>query len=1188
MSLPAETIPARAGARPADSRPMPDWPGGHGISATDIAAALGLPTPTPAQQQVIEAPPSPALVVAGAGSGKTETMAGRVVWLVANGHVRRDEILGLTFTRKAAGELAERIGARLALIDEFGRRGLLPHLRDIVRSGALARIDAAATPAQRETVRREVLDALARSFDTGWDPAAPRTVDDLMIRPRVATYNAFADSIVREHAARIGRDPDAAMLSQSASWLIARHVVLKAQIPGLEEVDRALNGVVDAVQRLSAEVLDHRIDLDELQRVALDQAAAFEPYREKAEVDKAAGNLLAMPILVQLVRDCIAAKQRRGVLDFADQVNGAYQIVEAAPQVRADLREQYRVVLLDEYQDTSVIQTRFLAELFRDGTVMAVGDPHQSIYGWRGASADNLYAFDAAFAREAPAAHFSLMTSWRNDARILAAANRVLRPLQGRGSFTVPELEPRPGAGEGRVSSRFELTVDDEAAAVADWFADVRAGHTTARPHGAGSAARPHTGAILFRSKKHMQTFAKALGDRGIPHRILGLGGLLSTPEVTDVVSVLRVLHDPTAGSSLIRLLVGPRFRVGVADMAALYDLAATLAVRDGSLAPLPDELKDRLRTSAGVDEAVSIVDAVDFIRTARDAYRLLEQITPEGRRRLRRAGEMLDRLRRAVGQPIPELIRLIEIELRLDIELAANETRGSARVASTQLRAFVDEVRGFLAADERGTIGSLLAWLDKAESTDELMPRTEPPEPGVVQLLTIHGSKGLEWDAVAVVRMVDDELPSRVSDTSGWFGFGVTPFSLRGDAAALPQFRWDPAGAMAEAGEDPAKRHKAALDSLAAGRTKAYPHGGALVQFKDAYRAYQQEEERRLAYVAVTRARSDLLLTGAHWAGQKAPRKPSPYLLDVIDELGLDEIGEVDKDDNPYGGTALTRQWPLDPLGRRRTRVTEAAELVRGTPPSEPTPQAARLLAEREERGRGRELAAPTRIPASRFKDYVTDFAGTLAQIDRPLPERPYTQTRIGTLFHQWVEQRSGIAGPGSSSDDALWESDEELWSDAAASDTEVSAEDEAALERLRETFLRSEWAHLKPLEVETEIDFALPSADGSPAHIVICKLDAVYDRGGRIEIVDWKTGKAPRTAAEREERMLQLALYRIAYHRRHGVPLEQIDVALYYVADDLVIRGDRIYSEGELVQRWNAARAARRASSSSDSSGR
>ncbi|WP_258567273.1 hypothetical protein [Microbacterium sp. Se5.02b] len=137
--------------------------------------------------------------------------------------------------------------------------------------------------------------------------------------------------------------------------------------------------------------------------------------------------------------------------------------------------------------------------------------------------------------------------------------------------------------------------------------------------------------------------------------------------------------------------------------MAALYDLGRTLSERDTAMAPLPEEVRARLRSSRGADEAVSIVDAVDVVRAVRDDYRLLEAITPEGRARIRAAGEMLERLRRASSQPIPELIRLIELELRLDIELAANETRGPARIAATQLRAFADEVRAFLAADDRG-----------------------------------------------------------------------------------------------------------------------------------------------------------------------------------------------------------------------------------------------------------------------------------------------------------------------------------------------------------------------------------------------------------------------------------------------------------------------------------------------------
>ncbi len=1170
----------RSVAEPVEARAQDAWEGGHGISATDIAAALGLPAPTAAQQRVIEAPPTPALVVAGAGSGKTETMSGRVVWLVANELVARDEILGLTFTRKAAGELAERIALRLDRIDEYGRRGLLPHLPEIVATGALARVDAAGSAAQRAIVQREVLDDLAEQYGTGWDPTAPRPAEDLIIRPRVSTYNAFADGIVREHAAHIGRDPDAAMLSQSASWLIARAVVLRAEIPGLDEVDRALGGVIDAVQRLAGDVLDHRVDIDAMVRIAADQADAFEPYRSSADVDKAVVNLRTMPILADLVREYIAEKARRGVLDFADQVGGAFDIVEASADVRAELRAQHRVVLLDEYQDTSVIQTRFLSALFRDGAVMAVGDPHQSIYGWRGASADNLYAFGRTFAHEQTAQTYSLMTSWRNDTRILDVANRVLLPLQ-RASLAVPELEARPGSGVGHVDVRFAETVDDEAAEVASWFEQLRAAHDET------AAGRPHTGAILFRSKRHMQTFAGALAARGIPHRILGLGGLLATPEVVDVVSALRVIHDPTAGSALIRLLVGPRFAIGVADMAALYDLARELAVRDGALAPLTDELKQRLRSSRGADEAVSIVDAVDFVRTARDDYRLLEPISPEGRARLRSAGEMLERLRRAAGQPILELIRLIETELRLDIELAVNESRGPARVAATQLRAFGDEVRAFLTADDRGTISSLLAWLDKAEMTDELMPRTEPPEPGVVQLLTIHGSKGLEWDAVAVVRLVEDELPGRIVDAQGWFGFGVVPFELRGDRDALPRFSWDPRAAMDEAGEDPGKRHKAALDALAAGITKAYPHGGALRRFKDGYRDYQRAEERRLAYVAVTRARTDLLLTGSHWSGQKQVRKPSPYLLDAIDVLGLDPLDGPAGEDNPYEGAARTGVWPMDPLGGRRARVALAAEEVRAAiaaphPPA-PSEELERLLAERAARQRGVVADAPTRVPASRFKDYVTDYGGTIRSLTRPMPERPYRQTRLGTLFHAWVEQRSGSVGAGASLDDALWDLDDdlgpELAADAAADD-EIARADAEDLARLREIFERSEWAPLRPIAVETEIDFALPVGEGEPPRIVICKLDAVYrreDRGGRIEIVDWKTGRPPATAAQREERLLQLALYRLAYHRRFEVPLAEIDVALFYVADDLIIRDDTIYSEEALVQRWNAARAAR-----------
>ncbi|MBU4464956.1 MAG: PD-(D/E)XK nuclease family protein, partial [Actinobacteria bacterium] len=330
----------------------------------------------------------------------------------------------------------------------------------------------------------------------------------------------------------------------------------------------------------------------------------------------------------------------------------------------------------------------------------------------------------------------------------------------------------------------------------------------------------------------------------------------------------------------------------------------------------------------------------------------------------------------------------------------------------------------------------------------------------------------------------------------------------------------------------------------------------------------------------AITRARADLLLTGSQWGGQLTARQPSRYLVEMIDALELEPIVPADAGENPYlnrGGQVLS--WPLDPLGARGDAVRAAAAAVIAAAEAreeEPDEVLTRLLAERDARATVAGVEPPTRIPASRFKDYVTDYSSTVAALARPLPERPFRQTRLGTLFHAWVEQRSGRAGIGASPDDALWEVD------ADEDESEASVEDAADLLRLQAAFERSEWADLAPLEVETEIDFTLATPDGT-SHVVICKLDAVYrreDRGGRIEIVDWKTGRPPVGEQEREERMLQLALYRVAYHKRHGVPLDAIDVALYYVAHDLVVRGDAVYSEPELAQRWSAAREARSAS--------
>jgi DNA helicase-2/ATP-dependent DNA helicase PcrA len=1044
------------------------------ITAFDIADALGRPRPTDQQRAVIEAPLAPALVVAGAGSGKTETMANRVLWLLANGLVRPDQVLGLTFTRKAAGELGARIRERIAELAAVGLLG-----------------------------------------DT-YDPFEA---------PTVQTYNSYANSIYRDNAVVLGRESDGAVLGEAASWQLARTTVIRSRDARLASLTKNLDPVTKAVLGLSRAVAENVVDPAEVKEFAARFAsvAALPPGGRGAyaAVDTLVENVSALDTLLDVAAEYDAAKAARGLVEYSDQVALALAIVGKRREVAEQEREKFAVVLLDEYQDTSVTQTRLLAELFSGHPVMAVGDPNQSIYGWRGASASNLDDFPAAFGSRQ---RYALSTSWRNGGVILEAANALVAPL----SATVDRLEPSPFASNLPVDVAFEEDVRAEAAAAADWLA--------ARMSPRRSEAQP-SAAMLFRTRKMQGFFLEALRERGIPFHVLGLGGLLAEPEIADLVAALTVVHDPTAGLELIRLLAGSRWRLGVRDIHALNRLASTLRDRDYAQQPYDEELKQKLRTSVAEGEGGSIVDALDFIGSAREGHGFLEGFSETGLERLRHAARLFARLRSRVGLDLPDFVAFVLQELQLDIEVAANDYR---TLGTATIEAFYDALDGYLALADVATLGGFLSWLREAELREDLSPRPEDPEPGTVQVLTIHGAKGLEWDLVVVPRLVDDELPGKPVEGGyqGWLSFGQLPWPFRGDAAELPVFGWQQA-----------TTRKELADEFAA--------------FRDRVRAHLDREERRLAYVAVTRARHALLLTGSFWATQANPRQPSPFLLELEPIVGPAAVAPAGAE-NPLGDDLETITWPFDPLGRRRPAVEAAAAAVRVAAPALEGPWQRDLELLLEERRRRLSadglVAMPVRVPASRFKDYVSDPASVASSLRRPMPERPYRATQLGTLFHSWVENRYGIGGDA-----------EELDALPTELDTEDGV-DEGEFARLRSIFEASPWAARRPVDVEREIH--LPFG----GRIVICKIDAVYaipgpDGAERFEIVDWKTGKAPKDAADLEEKQLQLALYRLAYATWRGIDPDRVDAVFYYVSDDRIIRPEHIYDEAELLATWRAA---------------
>ncbi|GAA3108711.1 ATP-dependent DNA helicase [Kribbella aluminosa] len=1038
------------------------------------------------------------MIVAGAGSGKTTAMAARVVWLICTGQVQPEEVLGLTFTKKAANELDVRIR------------------EDLTKAGVLG-----------STLPKEqypILAAHLRSNIPNWEPEEPG-------EPVVSTYHAFAGTLIAEHGLRLGLEPDSRVLADATRFQLAGRVVRRSAGP-IRFASHHVPTLVNSLLALDGELADHLLRPDDIREhddaVRLEVAAA---RKQTVEVRKLAETALKRGEILQLVEEYQTYKGERGVVDFADQMALGARLAEECPEVAAVERARYKVVLLDEYQDTSVSQRRMLTALFAAGDgrghpVTAVGDPCQAIYGWRGASVANLDEFPSHFpqADGSPASRYVLSVNRRSGSRILAAANQHAAELYERHPGVIP-LEAPDNAPEGAITVGLFETRSEEI----EWVADaIVSAHRTRN-------RRWKDIGVLMRTNVDLSAVHEALIARKVPVEVVGLGGLLALPEVVDVVATLQAVNDLTANAAMLRILTGPRYRIGHRDLALLANRARMLADAGSHQA---DDLVSALDAAvAGMDstEVSSLAEAVD------DPGPL--EYAPEALVRFKELSTELRELRAHAGEPLLDLVRRVISTIGLDVELTATPDHVDAG-RRDHLAAFLDAVGNFVSTESDGSLDGLLAYLAAEEEYAAGLDLAVPSEADSVKLLTTHRSKGLEWPIVFVPTLVAKVFPSDRGRDKWTTNAKVLPWPLRGDADTLPDIH----------------------DLTNAG----------LKVFADECKDMNALEERRLGYVAFTRAKELLVATG-HWWGptQKRPRGPSSYLSALKQHAGERVVAWAEQpdlsDENPELAEQTQAPWPAPYDRDSFQRRLDSAALVQQARAEGPSPDAEesllldeqatvarwdseleRLLSEaRESRSRkAYDVTLPVALSATQLMRLAKDPNGLAADLARPMPRKPNRAARFGTRFHAWVESYFGqqlLLDP----DDLPGAADEDIVDDTDLTD-------------LMDAFRDGPFGDTTPYEIEAPFALAL---DG---RVIRGRIDAVYqvvrpDGSRGYDVIDWKT-----TRGETAD-PLQLAIYRVAWSELLNIPLTQITAAFYYVRTGDIIRPDSLPDKQQLTNLLN-----------------
>jgi DNA helicase-2/ATP-dependent DNA helicase PcrA len=787
------------------------------------------------------------------------------------------------------------------------------------------------------------------------------------------------------------------------------------------------------------------------QDVAIPEVPADEPWLFRADLLAGLGHYQA-------------EKARLGVTDYADLIVLAHRLVIQHPEVATELRQRYQAVMLDEYQDTNPAQRELLRALFGTGfPVMAVGDIDQTIYEWRGASPFNFEQFPSHFGHldGTDASTVNLTANRRSLPNIVEVANAI-RAKTGSG-------QPPLAALADRIGGEVVVAWHDNAVVEAEWIARNLA--ELAPSH------RWKDMAILFRKNKDMILVHDALRAADIPVEVANLGGLLGVPEVADLHAWLRVLQTPEDAPALYRIVMGSRFRLGIGDLAHLARWVTRQERSDRVLAlenpgVPPDRTEHDQPPARTMLEAVDHLDEIPDIRKgARDG---LERFASEYRRLLEAAQ----------GVSLVELCRRI-LDLTgawTDLAALSDTEQLTARL---NLYRFLDLAEDWSPLEGRPSLAAFNEYLAlMSEDQNEELDTARLSGEDAVTLLTVHRAKGLEWDIVFVPACYDKNFPTQSQGFDNPYGPTKTagkylPYEFRLDRQWLPPLY-------------PGIDKRAADDLL---------------------REVHVRQEWRIAYVAATRAKQRLFVSGAWWYGHPEPRAKASRPSELWNVVAGQPCTRVESEPGGEPLPPLLLRFepdapapdPLFPAGWDAALREELA-----------TPGWA--LHEAEARGLGEGFAAhtaavqqmlfdlPAISPATNDSLVSTSVTGLVTYAHCPqrffwseverLPRRPNPAARAGTRVHRQIELHQRGEIPLDDFGPELYDGD----GYAVAVEEPLAATVAGPFQM----FAKSRFARARARMIETPFEMILSGVR------LRGRIDAVFEpEPGHWEIVDFKSGR-------------------------------------------------------------------------------